>query len=269
MSWYDIIDDVAKRQLTKTELGDNRMSGVTVGIVAKKYSKEMPGRVCVQIPVRDDEANVLKWARIAVMSAGKKWGTFFMPEIGDQVLLAFEEGNIDKPYIIGCIHKDNTSFLGKVADEDNQYKCITTKNGSRILFEDNKEGEGEKDKITLETAKSVCRIVLDNENNKILLTDKNKKNSVEMQLESGKMAIKAEKKMTIEVGDIKIILNGESGKISVDCNKFTLSASEGIQLEADNMARLKGGNTIVEGSSGLKLSSGNAAILEGSLIKIG
>lgn len=269
MGWYDIIDDVAKKQITKTELGENRMSGVTVGIVAKKYSKEMPGRVCVQIPVRDDEANVLKWARVAMMSAGKEWGTFFMPEIGDQVLLAFEEGNIDKPYIIGCVHKDNTSFLGKVADEDNQYKCITTKNGSRILFEDNKEGEGEKDKITIETAKSACMIVLDNENKKMIYGDKDKKNSVEMQLESGNMKVKAEKKMTIEVGDIKIILNGESGKISIECNKFTLSASDGIKLESDSMAGLKGVNTVVEGSSSLKLTSGNTTVLEGSLIKIG
>ena len=147
MGWYDIIDDIAQRQLAKTELGDNRLNGVTVGIVAKKYSKEMPGRICVQIPVRDREANILQWARIAAPSAGKKWGTFFLPELGDQVLLAFEEGNIDKPYVIGCVQGDSGSFLGRVADEDNQYKCIATKNGNQILFEDNKEGEGDKDKL--------------------------------------------------------------------------------------------------------------------------
>ena len=249
MGWYDIIDDIAQRQFAKTALGDNQLNGVTVGIVAKKYSKEMPGRVCVQIPVRDKEANVLQWARIAAPSAGKKWGTFFLPEIGDQVLLAFEEGNIDKPYIIGCIQGDSGSFLSKMADEDNQYKCITTKSGNRILFEDNKEGEGDKDKITIETAKSVCQILMDNEKQALTLTDKQKKN--------------------FEVGDIKISLNGDSGKISIDCNKLTLSASEGIKMEADNMVSLKGGNTVVAGSSSLKMTSGSAAVLEGSLIKIG
>lgn len=269
MGWYDIIDDAAKKQITKTELGDNRMYGVTPGIVAKKYSTEMPGRVCVQIPVRDEEANVLKWARVAMISAGKKWGTFFMPEIGDQVLLAFEEGNIDKPYIIGCVHKDNTSFLGKVADEDNRYKCIATKNGTRILFDDNKEGEGDKDKITVETAKSICSISMDNENQKIVISDKGKKNQVEMKLESGEINVKAEKKMVVEIGDIKVIIDGSSGKLTVKCSKFVLSSSDGIKLESDNMASLKGGNTTVEGSSGLKLSSGNAAVLEGSLIKLG
>lgn len=269
MGWYDILDDITQKQLTKTEMGDNRMPGVTVGIVAKKYSKDMPGRVCVQIPVRDDEANVLQWARIAMPSAGKKWGTYFLPEIGDQVLLAFEEGNIDKPYVIGCVHNDSNTFLSGISDEDNQYKCIATRNGSRILFEDNKEGEGEKDKVKIETAGKSCQLVLDNENKKISLTDKDKKNSVEMKLESGEISVKAEKKLTLEIGDIKIIINGESGKISVDCNKLTVSASEGIKMETDNMASLKGGNTVVEGSSSLKMTSGNAAILEGSLIKIG
>lgn len=269
MGWYDIIDDIAQRQLAKTELGDNRLNGVTVGIVAKKYSREMPGRVCVQIPVRDKEANILQWARVAAPFAGKKWGTFFLPEIGDQVLLAFEEGNIDKPYIIGCVQGDSGSFLSKVADEDNQYKCIATKNGNRILFEDNKEGEGEKDKITIETAKSGCQILMDNEKQSLTLTDKQKKNTVEMKLESGEIKIKAESRMTIEAGDIKISLNGDSGKISIDCGKITVSASQGIKLESDNMISIKGGNTIVEGSSSLKMSSGSAAVLEGSLIKIG
>lgn len=42
MGWYDILDDITQKQLTKTELGDNRMPGVTVGIVAKKYNRDMP-----------------------------------------------------------------------------------------------------------------------------------------------------------------------------------------------------------------------------------
>lgn len=269
MGWYSIIDDIAQKQIIKTELGDNRLAGVTIGIVAKKYSKDMPGRVCVQIPVRDEEANVLQWARIAMPSAGKKWGTYFLPEIGDQVLLAFEEGNMDKPYILGCVYGDNNSYLGKIADEDNQHKCITTKNGNRISFYDNKEGEGEKDKISIETAKETCKVILDNEKQSILISDKKNSNSMEMKLESGEIKVKSEKKLTLEIGDIKVILNGESGKISIDCNKFTLKASDGIKLESDSKVNVKGGGTTIEGSSSLKMSSGNSAIIEGSLIKIG
>lgn len=269
MGWYDVIEDMTQKQLAKTELGDNRINGVTIGIVAKKYSKDMPGRVCVQIPVRDDEANVLKWARIAFPSAGKKWGTFFLPEIGDQVLLVFEEGNIDRPYIIGCVHGDNNRFIDGMADEDNQFKSITTRNGNKILFEDNKEGEGDKDKIKIETAKSSCKILLDNENQKLVLSDKSQKNMFEMNMESGNIKVKAENKMTIEVGSIKVTLDGESGKISINCGKFNVKASDGMKLETDGMNKIKGSNVVVEGNSSLKMSSGNVVVVEGSLIKMG
>ncbi len=269
MGWYDIIDDVAQKQILKTDMGDNRLNGVTIGIVAKKYSKEMPGRVCVQIPVRDADANVLQWARVAMPSAGKKWGVYFLPEIGDQVLLAFEEGNIAKPYIIGCVHQDGDLFLSQMADEDNQSKCIKTKNGNSITIKDNVEGEGEKDKIIVSTSKEMCSLKLDNENQVISVSDKEKKNSMEMKLETGEIKIKSEKKLTMEIGDISITMNGENGKISIDCNKFTLKASDGIKLQTDSKITVSSGNASIEGSSGLKLSSGNSTIIEGSLIKIG
>ena len=103
MSLYDIIGEISEKQVTKTSTGDARISGVMVGIVAKNYDKDMPGRVCVTIPTRDKEANELQWARTAQPSSGTTWGHYFLPEVGDQVLLAFEGGNIEKPYIIGCI----------------------------------------------------------------------------------------------------------------------------------------------------------------------
>ena len=51
MGLYDIFDEIAAKQATKSDTGDNRIAGVVVGIVAKNYDPQMPGRVCVQIPV--------------------------------------------------------------------------------------------------------------------------------------------------------------------------------------------------------------------------
>lgn len=92
MGLYDEIDRITEKQIMKTETGDNRIFGVMLGIVAKNYDKNMPGRVCVTIPVRDQEANELKWARVSMPSSGSKWGHYFLPEVGDMVLLAFEKG---------------------------------------------------------------------------------------------------------------------------------------------------------------------------------
>ena len=188
MGLYDIIDEITERQVTKTETGDNRIWGVMVGIVAKNFDPNssvagganrgadaMDGRVCVIIPTRNDKANELKWARVAMPSGGSNWGHYFLPEVGDQVLLAFEGGNIEKPYVIGCIQKTSDQFLKDAVNKDNQFKKIMTRHGSHITFEDNSTDEdGLKDKITLETPKEKLQILMDNENENIRIGDKKK-----------------------------------------------------------------------------------------------
>lgn len=267
---YDVIDDITVKKMLKTETGDYRIVGVMTGIVAKNYDENMPGRVCVSLPVRDEDANELKWARVATTSAGAKWGHYFLPEIGDQVLVAFEQGHIEKPYIIGCISKDKHSFLKKSIDKDNQVKRIVTKNGSMILFEDNKEGEGEKDKIKIETPKQEHLFIMDNENKKIEIRDKEKKCQIEMKSEDGVINVKAKNKMVIEVGNnIKIVLNGESGEIKIETGKLTVSASAKINISSNSSAKFSGSQTIIEASSVLKQSSSGMLQLQGSPIKIG
>ncbi len=270
MGLYDIIDEITEKQIMKTETGDNRIFGVMTGIVAKNYDANMPGRVCVTIPVRDKDANELQWARLSMPSSGKSWGHYFLPEIGDQVLLAFEQGNIEKPYVIGCVPKDSNQFLTRAVDENNQYKKIITKNGNTILFEDNKEGEGEKDKIEIVTAKQKHQIRLDNERNQISIQDKDGKNEIVMRTEDGVMQIKAEKKVVIEVGNsITLTLNGESGTVQLDCSKMTIKADSSIKMETSGTMRMSGTNVNVEASSMLKEESSGAVMIGGSPIKIG
>ena len=74
MGLFDVIDDIAEKQVMKTDTGDNRIFGVVIGQIAKNYDKDMPGRVCVCVPVRDEDANELQWARVAMPSGGSGWG---------------------------------------------------------------------------------------------------------------------------------------------------------------------------------------------------
>ena len=270
MGLFDVIDEITEKQITKTETGDNRIFGVMVGIVAKNYDKDMPGRICVTIPVRDSNANELKWARMAMPSSGKSWGHYFLPEVGDQVLLVFEQGNIEKPYVIGCIPKDNNKFLTQTVDENNQYKKIITKNGNAIIFEDNKEGSGEKDKIEIVTAKEGHSIMLDNEKNQISIKDKDGKNQILIKTETGHMQIDAEKKLVINVGDdIKVTMNGNNGAVSIECNKFNVKGGNGVSLESNASAKLSGANVTLEATSILKANSSGTTMIQGTPIKIG
>jgi uncharacterized protein involved in type VI secretion and phage assembly len=270
MALFDIFDAVSEKQVTKTEFGDERIYGAVVGIVAENYTQEMPGRLCVTIPVRDTDANNLKWAKMAMSYMGPGWGTYFLPEKGDQVLLIFEDGNIEKPFVIGCIPKDKDKFLKKSANENNQIKQIQTRNGSKITFWDDTDESGEKDKITIATSNDEHHIDIDDDADKIAIYDKEKNCLIELETAKGKINVHAEKKMEITVGDsIKIIMNGESGKISVEAKKLNVSTSGGINYETDGNFKMSGRQVTTEGTTLIKNSSSGMLSLEGKPIKLG
>ncbi|MDR1029179.1 MAG: phage baseplate assembly protein V [Clostridiales Family XIII bacterium] len=270
MALYDIIDEIAGRQATKTDTGDTRAYGVMVGLVAQNYDKDMPGRVCVTVPTREKDANELQWVRLSQPSGGAKWGHYFLPEVGDQVLLAFENGNIEKPYVIGSVSKDRDRFLGQSVDQDNKIKRIVTRNGSELRFEDNKEGEGDKDRITLSTAKTTHTLKLDNENGLIELTDKKGENAVKIRTKDGTMNIKAKSRITIEVGDnIKLVLNGETGAVRLECDELSVKSSRKASVKTDGMLKLDAAQISEKASSMYQAESGGIVSISGSPIKIG
>ena len=270
MGFYDIIDDIAQKQVIKTETGDNRIFGVVIGIVTDNYDESMQGRVCVNIPGRDQDANNLKWARVAMPSSGKKWGHYFLPEVGDQVLVAFEQGNIEKPYIIGCIPRSNDSFMTRASDKDNQYKKIVTKNGNTIEFKDANDGDGEKDVISIYTPGKKHKFIMDNEKKEILISDEKGENEIDFKTENGKMVIKANQNLEIDVGDnIKITMNGSNGTVTVDCSKVNVKTSGDTVVNASGNAKVSGTNISLEAGTALKLNSSGAAKITGTPIQIG
>lgn len=274
MGLYDIMDEIAARKVTKSETGDSRMNGVVLGIVTANYADRAPGqmqgRVCVEIPVRDADANELKWARVAMAASGKRWGHYFLPEVGDQVLLAFESGSIERPYVIGCIPQDSNQFLTDSADSDNRYKRIVTKNGNTLQFEDVTPGEGDRDKISLFTSGDKHKLILDNERGNIILEDEKGNNGVEISSSAGSIRVKTDHKLTLTVGDrIELILNGDTGTVSLKCGKLKAEASGSAGLSANGKFNISGGNVSMDATAAFKLTSSGITSLGGSPVKIG
>lgn len=273
MSLYDIIDDISQKQVTKTETGDERIFGVMIGTVTRNYDQSMGGRICVSIPTRDEGADELHWARLVQPASGKGWGYYFLPEIGDQVLLAFENGSIEKPYVLGGVPLDNNKFLTGSVDQNNKIKRIVTKHGSTIVFEDNAQDEqGGQDKITIQTAGEEHTIQMDNGGDKITVKDKNGKNAIVISTADGQgsITIQAESRLTIKVGDtIKLDMSGESGTVKLTANDFKVEASKMASIKTDGMMKLEGSTVTEKASSVLKLESSGAATMAGSPIKIG
>lgn len=270
MALFDVMEEAAQHRDLKTELGDERLPGVVSGVVVENYHKDMPGKVCVKIPVWDKDEDTLQWVPVVFPFSGSKWGQYFLPEKGDRVLLAFEGGSVEKPYVIGSIPRDNDSFLRESADEENQKKNIMTRHGNKICFTDCKEGDGEKDKIEIHTAGKSHGLELDNEKKTIRLADKENNCRIELKTEKGKIEISAQKKITITVGDkIKISMNGESGTVSIEAEKVSVKAGKMLEYKTDGTAKFSGQQTILEASSMMKLESGGMIATKGGPIKLG
>ena len=79
-----------------------RFYGVTIGKVINLIDLMLLGRVQLQLPFIDD-LDLSPWARIAVPMAGALSGVAFLPQIGDEVLVAFEHGDVNVPYVIGSL----------------------------------------------------------------------------------------------------------------------------------------------------------------------
>ena len=300
MAIFDILEDVSKKQVEKTDTGDSRILGLMLGRVIKNYDENMPGRVSVILLSREegegegDEADNTRrlWARVVMPSSGGSWGHYFIPEVGDLVVVAFEEGNIERAYVIGCIPKTNDKILTKSKHEKNLYKKIVTKNGNSIIFEDvteDQEGEGgagggagaggggggtpgDKDKITVKTALDMHHMIFDNEKKMMEIADKEKNNFLRFSTdqEKGHIEVTAAKKITVKVGDnITLTMNGDTGAVTLKAKKLTVEADDSVSLESQSRSEIKGANVKVEASGSLKLSSGGPAELSGTPVKLG
>jgi uncharacterized protein involved in type VI secretion and phage assembly len=103
------------------------VNGVVVGIV----TAVQPGSVKVNYPWLDDKHET-DWARIATNMAGGGRGVFMMPEVGDEVLVAFEHGDTQNPYVIGFLWNGQDKPPG---DSVNDRKLMS-KNGHSVRFFD-------------------------------------------------------------------------------------------------------------------------------------
>lgn len=81
---------------------DHKMYGVVTGTVINPLDPLALGRVQVQIPAIDSD-DLTPWARVATPMAGMLSGSYFIPSVGDEVLIAFEMGDVNAPYVIGSL----------------------------------------------------------------------------------------------------------------------------------------------------------------------
>jgi uncharacterized protein involved in type VI secretion and phage assembly len=179
--------------------GDGReaglIRGVSVGVVAQNKDPEGLGRVKIQFPWREnsDESH---WARIAVPMAGKERGVWFLPEVGDEVLVACDAERVEHPYVLGALWNGQEPPPETNSDGKNDIRKIRSRSGHEIIFDDGAQGRID---IHLKDNK---RVRMDPDG--ILISDE-KGNQIEIKSVPGTITIQSNAKLSIQskVIDIK------------------------------------------------------------------
>jgi len=108
-----------------------RYPGVVTGIVKDLNDPAGQGRIELQFPWLSDSLRS-SWAPVASALAGKERGAFFMPEIDDEVLVAFEHGDMNHPFIVGFLWNG----VDTPPEPTHQNRIIKTPGGHQLRFED-------------------------------------------------------------------------------------------------------------------------------------
>jgi uncharacterized protein involved in type VI secretion and phage assembly len=223
-----------------------QVHGVYVGVVTDNKDPEKLGRVKVKIPILDDQ-NAMDWARMTTLMAGKDRGTLFVPEVGDEVLVAFHMGDIREPIVIGSLWNTKDSPPpGK--DDKNNIRKIKSRGGHEIIFDD-KDMDG---KITVQT-KDGHKLELLDKIDTIKLQDNNGQNSLTIKGgTSGEIEIKS--------GATKIMINNK-GDVAIESLKAIKLKSTQIAIEATATLDLKA-------SAALNIKSDGIVTVKGTMVKI-
>jgi uncharacterized protein involved in type VI secretion and phage assembly len=193
--------------------GQETIFGVVVGLVTKTTGDpDKLNRIQVQFPTLDIGS---AWARVASFAAGPNRGAFFMPAQDDEVLIAFEQGDTTRPYVIGMLW-NGVDPPPVAAEKVQTVRTIKTSSGAYLEFDDTDGGTSVK---------------LTDKNNNILVID-TKNNAI---------TITSTKDLSLSAPSGKITLSAGSVEISATSGGLTLSATEGATLKA-------GGDVTVTGS---------------------
>jgi Rhs element Vgr protein len=208
------------------------IQGLHIGLVTQLADDpDGEDRILVKIPVINNEEDGI-WCRVATLDAGEKRGTFFRPEIGDEVIVGFINNDPRHAVVLGMLNS-SAKPAPLTATDDNHEKGYVSRSEMKMIFNDDVKS------FTLETPGG----------NKVVITEEDKK--IHLEDQNGNKITMNEDGVTID--SIKDIILKAAGDIK----------AEGVNLEAKSSAQAK-----VEGGSGAEFSSGGTTKLKGAMVNI-
>lgn len=218
--------------------------GLQVGVVMK-LDEDPAGehRIQVKVPVSQAVTPGV-WARWGSLHASSAFGAFFVPEVGDEVILGFFDDDPSQPVVLGSLYSSSRAPAQALA-ADNPVKCFVTRCKSKIEFD-------ETDKVITITTPGSNKLVFSDKDKSILVQDQNG-NKIELApggitLDSPK-DIKISAKGSITIDAVGKIATTSKADVTTSGLNVTLEAQVGFTGKGSATAELSAaGQTTVKGA---------------------
>lgn len=216
------------------------MHGLQIGVAVELADPDGEHRVLVRLPVLDNEARGV-WARVSMLDAGENRGSFFRPEIGDEVVVGFLNDDPRDPVILGMLHSSAKSPW-HIADDENHIKGFHSRNSMRMVFDD------EKTILTVDTPAG----------NKLVFSE-----------DDASITIEDQHGNLIKMSDAGIALNSVKDIKMEAAANIEIKAATNLTAEGGANVDVSAGAAIsAKGSASAEFSSSGATALKGSVVQI-
>lgn len=254
---------VFEELLAMNAAGEDRVFSVTTALVKENWHKDFPGMVKVEMFLGETGKNVTGWVPVMSMYAGKDFGYYSLPEVGAEVVIAFNMGDRNCPIVIGTLWNNNNTLPPETAADKNLIKRFKTKGGCEVVFND----ESKKQKIEVKTPGGFG-LTIEDEAKSITIHDSSGNNGITIDEKNGVIAIKADKKITLSVGGSEVItLDGMGKSATVKSNNVKLEAVQNLELKGQ-IDKLEGSMVKIDAQGSLEISSSGMTQVKGSMVKI-
>ncbi len=224
------------------------VEGLQIGVVMKlDEDPDGQSRVQVSVPILQAQTEGV-WARLANFYASNSFGAFFIPEIGDEVILGYLNNDPSNPVVLGSLYSSKQAPPYELT-ADNYTKAIVTRSQLKIEFDDEK-------KITTIVTPGGNQVILSDDEKSILLQDQN----------SNKLELSPDGIVLDSPKDIKI---SAKGKISIDAmGEIAISSKADVKVEGLNVNHTASVGFVAKGSASAELSASGQTTIKGAMVMI-
>jgi phage protein D len=234
------------------------LPGVVIAQVSDVNDPQQQGRVQLTYPWLSDDL-VSDWARTVQPGAGKHRGAMILPEVGDEVLVAFEQGDVRRPYVLGGLYNgvDTPSPAGIALVDSGSgavnRRSIVSRRGHRVdLLDEDGRTEG----VSVATGDDALRLVLDAIGTKVTVHS------------DGTVLVEGTQGVVVDADGSTLDLRGGDIKLSARSGVTIDGGGGAVKVTAGGELKLSGTTASLSGSAQTEVKGGSLCSVSAALVRI-